>query len=1108
MDDKTGKPTDKPGIDARIAALSPEKRALLTRQLATRGSLALQRPLARAARRKDAIELSFAQQRLWLLDRILPGGSVYNAGFAAHLIGVLDIDALRGALNEVTRRHEVLRARFALVDGSPVQVIAPELTFELAMEDLSALPEGERQTVGDRRAREEAQAPFDLERGPLLRVRLLRLGEQAHWLLLTLHHIVTDGWSSGVLARELSVLYGAYCRGEPSPLPELPVQYADYAVWQREWLQGAVLDEQLGYWKRALAEMPALELPADRPRPAVTSYRGGRVALELGDELTRALKELGRREGATLFMTLLAAFQVLLYRYSGQTDVAVGVPIAGRTRPELEGLIGFFVNTLVLRGDLSGAPSFREHLGQVRERALEAYAHQDLPFEKLVEELAPKRDLSRNPLVQVCINLVNIPGANLQLDGLTVEPRPENHTSVKFDLTLRVEEVPGRLHAFFEYSMDLFDHSTIERLAGNLRVLLDGIVADPEKAISLLPLLTQVQRHQVLSEWNATAVDYPRNACIHTLFEAQVARTPEAVATVFMAQQLTYRELNARANQLAHHLRGLGVGPDARVAVAMERSSELVVALLGILKAGGAYVPLDPSHPAQRLAFMLEDTQATVLLTQQRLLGQMPPHSCRTLCLDADWATIATQPNTNPVCTATAADLAYVMYTSGSTGLPKGVMVEHRGVCNHLVGLAAPYRLDATDCILQTSAISFDQSVWQIFVPLMVGSRLVLPEPGAHRSPEAIVDHIRRHDVTILRTVPALLAAIVNGPGFSHCERLRRVFCGGESLDNELAARFSSQSDAQLIQTYGPTETTVHSIYFPYRRDGGRQTIPIGRPIANTRVYVLDAHGEEPVPIGVPGELFIGGDGVARGYLGQPELTAERFVPDPFAQRPGARMYRSGDRVRYRPDGNIEFPGRLDYQLKLRGFRIEPGEIEAALARHAEVREAVVVLREDVPGDPRLVAYVVARGEAIAAADLRAWLAPLLPDYMLPSAFVLLATLPLTPNDKIDRKALPAPEYGNSEVEYRAPRTPMEKAIADIWTEVLNLPRVGLNDNFFELGGHSLLAVRLMNRIRHDLNIELSLRQLFETPTVSGLALAAADNPAAGATDRLLSPRA
>src|SRR5512146_239643 len=744
------------------------------------------------------LPLSFAQRRLWLLDQLLPSGSVYNLPRVVRLRGTLDVEGLRRAFDELLRRHEALRTRFKVHDGEPVQVIEPRLSLALEPEDLSALAPAPREAEAERRAQQEAQASFDLKRGPLIRARLLRLTPSEHWLLLSLHHIVTDGWSMGVLFNELSALYGAYRRGEASPLAELPVQYADYALWQREWLQGDVLEQQLAYWRQALADLPVLELPTDRPRPMAASYRGARVAFELGEALTRGLKELSRREGATLFMTLLAAFQVLLYRYSGQEDLAVGVPIAGRSRPELEGLIGFFVNTLVMRADLSGAPSFQEHLARVRTRALEAYAHQDLPFEKLVEELAPRRDLSRNPLFQVSFTKGILGALELRLAGLeTAEVVATGTHTAKFDLAFDMVEISGKIRFLVDYATDLFEAGTIERLVGHWRVLLEAIVADPGQAISQLPLLTEAERQQLLIEWNDTAVEYPRDRCIHQLFEAQVERTPEATALVYETQQLTYGELNARANRLAHHLRSLGVGPEVLVGVCLERSLELVVGLLAVLKAGGAYVPLDPSYPTERLAFMLQDTQAPVLLTQQRSLAKLPAYAGHTLCLDRNAARFAQHPETNPPASSSPANLAYVIYTSGSTGTPKGVMVEQHSVVNHMLWMQRRFPLSAADRVLQKTPASADASVWEFFAPLTVGSQLVVAAPDVHRSPVDVIDTARRHGITIIQFVPSLLAAVLEDPGLGDCGALRRVFCGGELLPRETARRFDAQSDAE-----------------------------------------------------------------------------------------------------------------------------------------------------------------------------------------------------------------------------------------------------------------------------------------------------------------------
>ena len=1014
-----------------------------------------------------------------MLDRLSPVESAYNLGCVLRLEGELDVAALRGALNEVVRRHQVLRTRFGVEDGAPVQVIAAELELALEVEDLGAWVPGEGEIEARRQAQAEAHAGFDLERGPLIRARLLRLRQAEHWLLLSVHHIVFDGWSVGVLARELTVSYSAYRLGVTSPLAEPPVQYADYAVWQRQWLQGEILDQQLAYWKQALSELAVLDLPTDRVRPAQASYRGARVAFELGEELTRSLKALSRREGATLFMTLLAAFQVLLHRYSGQEDVAVGVPIAGRSRPELEGLIGFFVNTLVLRGDLSGGPSFKEYLARVRARALEAYEHQELPFEKLVEELAPRRDLSRNPLFQVSLGLQNTPPAQWQLEGLQVQ-RIEgiSNESAQFDLSLTLTERADRLLGSVEYVTDLFNAATIERMLSHWQVLLEGIVADPQQRISRLPLLTQAEREQLLVQWNNTVVDYPRDQCIHQLFEAQVARTPQATAVVFGEQEVSYAELNRRANQLAHRLRTLGVRSDVLVGLCVERSLELVVGLLGILKAGGAYVPLDPSYLGQRLAFMLQDTQPPVLLTQQRLLAQLPAYAGHTLCLDRDWSAIAAQLPTNPECIATATNLAYVNYTSGSTGQPNGVMIEHRSVVNYLLWIGDAFPLTRSDRLLQKTPLSFDASAEEILCPLVSGALLVIAEPAVHHLVDELVLALQRHRITVLQVVPSLLASILDHPGFRQCRSLRLLLCGAEILRHDLVKRVPEQSSAQLVNLYGPTETTISSTFWTCRADAD-QDVPIGRPIANTQVVVVDRWGQL-VPTGVAGELWIGGAGVARGYLNRPALTSQRFVQDSFGCARCWRWYRSGDRVRYLADGNLAFLGRDDEQVKIRGFRVEPAEIEAALVRHVRVRDALVVLREDVPGDPQLVAYVVGRGDGLAAADLRALLTRQLPNYMIPAAYVLLPALPLTPNGKIDRRALPPPgERDQGKSGLIAPRDKFELHLLKIWEDLLKLGSIGVRDNFFDLGGHSLLVVQLMDRIDKAFHRHLSLDTLW-----------------------------
>jgi amino acid adenylation domain-containing protein len=1039
------------------------------------------------AGRTGALPLSFAQERLWFLDRLEPGRATYNISAALRLAGVLDERALERSLGEIVRRHEALRTVFTEVDGSPVQVVAPFGGFPLPVEDLSGLGEANREAALRQRAREEAARPFDLSAGPLFRAVLLRLGAEDHALLLSMHHIVSDGWSTGVLFRELSALYAAYREGGESPLPELPVQYADYAVWQREQLADDVLDRQLSYWRERLADAPALlELPTDRPRPAVQAYRGATVPVELSAELLERLQALGRSEGATLYMTLLSAFQVLLSKYSGSEDIVVGSPIAGRTRREVEELIGFFTNTLVLRTDLSADPTFRELLGRVREGTLGAYEHQEVPFEKLVAELQPERSLSHAPLFQVMFTLQNAGGGGAALPGLEVSGAGAELEGAKFDLSLTLVATPRGLRGMLNYATDLFERGTAERMIGHLARVLEQVAGDADVRLSRLRLLGDAERSLVLEAWNGTAAEYPVDACLHELVEAQVEHRPHATALVFEGEPLTYAELNARANRLAHHLRSLGVGPDARVGLCVERSLEMMVGLLAVLKAGGAYVPLDPAYPAERLAYMLADSDPAVVLSQRALRDRIGSTGAPVLELDEAAPAWGHRPVTNPERgTLTPEHLAYVIYTSGSTGRPKGVGVPHRAVVNALSWMQELSGLSADDTVLHKTPYSFDASLRELLPPLLAGCRLVLARPEGHRDPGYLLELMRREGVTTLHAVPSLLQALVDEGGLAACDALRTVMCGGEALPAELARRFSDQAPwARLYNVYGPTEAAVDvTAWLCTDRPDGAAITPIGSPMPNVRIYLLDPAGE-PVPVGVAGELHIGGGQVARGYLGRAALTAERFVPDPFSAEGGARLYRTGDRARWRADGAIEYLGRLDHQVKVRGFRIELGEIEGALRQAPGVAECAVVVREDETGDRRLVAYVTGDVEA---AGLREHLRESLPEYMVPSAFVFLDALPLTPNGKLDRKALPAPELAPADDRYVAPRTPVEEVLAGIWAEVLRLERVGANDNFFELGGHSLLVTRVVSRVRELFGVEVPLRALFEGPTVAEL---------------------
>jgi amino acid adenylation domain-containing protein len=1051
-------------------------------------------PLQRVSR-DEPLPLSFAQQRLWFIDQFEPDTSLYNMPASMRLAGHLDLDALRQAFSEVVRRHEILRTVFADVDGTPVQLIQPAAPLMLPVIDLSRLADADREAELVRLTAQESQRPFDLSRGPLFRINLLKLSEDEHIILLTMHHIVSDGWSMSVLVREVAALYQAFSAGQPSPLPELAIQYADYASWQREYLQGEVLENQLAYWRQQLGgELPVLELPADHPYPPARSYRGGRTSFSLTAEVTEQLKALSRQHGVTLYMTLLAAFQLLLSRYGGQTDVAVGTPVAGRTRAETEELIGVFVNTLVMRTDLSGNPSFPELLRRVREVCLGAYAHQDVPFEKLVEELQPERSLSRTPLFQVMMALQNAAMETPALPGLTASVAAVQSETTKFDLILEMVEDGDRLLASLDYSTDLFEEATILRLSGHFETLLKGIVDDPTASIASLPLLGESERQQLLEEWNDTGRPYPREQCIHHLFEEQVERAPEAIAVVYEDQQLTYRELNSKANQLAHHLRKLGVGPEVLVGICMERSVEMVVSLLAVLKAGGAYLPLDPEYPAARISLMAEDAAVPVVLTQERLTEQLPALSAQVVCVDTAREMLSQESVENPKAATSAENLAYVIYTSGSTGTPKGVLVPHRGV-NRLVLNQNYARLTAHDRMAMTSNSAFDAATFELWGALLHGACLVVIGRDVLLSSERLIRLLEVQRVTVMFLATALFNQVAAAAPLAF-KSLRYLFMGGEAFDPRWMRDVLEQGAPQhLLHMYGPTESTTYTTWYEVKeisRDA--RTVPIGKAIANTEVYVLDAH-MQPVPIGVPGELYVGGDGLARGYLKRAALSAERFVPHPYSRNPGARLYRTGDLVRCLADGNIEFLGRLDRQVKLRGYRIELGEIEAVLNEHPAIEKAVVLAREDRPGDKRLVAYVVAAenaaaGDASLSRELRKYLKQKLPDYMIPGAFVMLAALPLTPNGKIDRAALPAPEQTTTELPEGAiaPRTPTEEIVVGIWSIVLGIGRVGVEDNFFELGGHSLRATQIVSRLREVFHLDLPLRAIFEHPTIAGLA--------------------
>ncbi len=1070
--------------------------------VARRAGRGLQADAPRPLARGPQLPLSFAQERLWFIEQLEPNSPVHNIPAVFRLTGSLNVAVLEQSLNEIVRRHEVLRSSFAAIQGQPIQVLAPVLSLSLPVVDLREQPDTAQRA--ETLITEEIQRPFHLSQGPLLRLLLLRLTEDEHLFVLVTHHLVFDGLSTSILLHELSSLYEAYSAGRASLLPELPIQYADFARWQREWLRKDVLEEHLAYWKRQLAGVQKLQMPTDRPRPRVQTVGTARHSFALSKPLSADLKSLSNRHGVTLFMTLFAAYQTLLHRYTGQNDIVIGSPVAGRDRSELEGLIGFFFNMLVLRTDLSGNPTFRELLVRVREVCLEAYTHQDVPFEKLVEELRPERDLSYNPLFQVTFALQHTPGSRLKLAGVTALEVEVDPGTARYDLHLYLREEESALRGYIDYNTDLFDAQTIARMTEHFQLLLERVVANPDEPIESSPLLTGNERHQLLEEWSGTSVDYPRDKCIHQLYEVQVERTPRAVAVVFGDQRLTYQELNRRANQLAHYLQTLGVGPEVPVAICMDRSFEMVIGLLAILKAGGVYVPLDPDYPKERLAFMLEDTRAPVLLTQQRLVPELveaegtnngdPRPSVlgsrlEVVCLDKGWEVIAQESEENPESGATAENLAYIMYTSGSTGKPKGVCVPHRGVVR-LVNGTSFASLTSREVFLQFAPVSFDASTFEIWGCLLNGAQLVV-FPAHTPSLEELGQVLERYQVTTLWLTAGLFHRMVEGnlQGLRH---VKQLLTGGDVLSfPHVRKALQELRECRLINCYGPTEGTTFTCCFPMTASGQvAAPVPIGRPIANTAVYILDGH-LNPVPIGVCGEVCIGGDGLARQYLNHPELTAESFILDPFSGEPGARLYRTGDLARYLPDGNIEFSGRRDHQVKIRGFRIELGEIEAVLSQHSAVQETVVVAREDVHGDKRLVAYVVPRKEQPPTINvLRGFLKSKCPEHMVPSTFVFLDTLPLTSQGKVDRQALPDDTGIRPDLEkaFVAPRSPAEKALTGIWAQVLGLEQVGIYDNFFELGGHSLLATQVISRLCDALRVELPLCRLFEAPTVAELA--------------------
>ncbi|VEP18728.1 Non-ribosomal peptide synthase [Hyella patelloides LEGE 07179] len=1065
-------------LSSQLAERKQEIIAFLNRvDLATKSRQTIT-PVART----ENIPLSFAQQRLWFLDQMEPGNPLYNLAGAVRLEGSLDIAAFEQSFNEIVRRHESLRTTFKTIDGQAVQEIAPNLKLALPILDWRQLEQKEQETEVLRLTEDEAQRPFDLATEPLIRTTLVRLANAEYVALLTMHHIVSDAWSMGVFVRELSTLYEAFSTGQPSLLPELSIQYPDFAARQRQWLQGEVLETQLSYWRKQLGgSLPVLQLPTDHPRPKAQTFRGAKYSFSLDSELTEALKELGQQEEVTLFMTLLAAFKTLLYRYTFQEDILVGSPIANRNRTETEQLIGFFVNTLVLRADLSGNPTFRELLGRIRQITWDAYDHQDLPFEKLVEELQPERDLSYSPLFQVKFMLQNAPQSELKLSDITLSFLDSKTRTAKLDLSLDMYETDSRLVGNFEYNTDLFDETTIARMADHFGSLLSGIIANPEQPISQLPLLTPAERKQILFEWNNTQTEYPQNLCFHQLFEEQAKETPDAVAVVFQEQKLTYEELNQRANQLAHYLQKLGVKPECKVGLCVERSPEMIIGMLGILKAGGAYLPLDPTYPQERLDFMLSDSQVNILLTTQKLKSQLFQLPGQIVCLDKD--EFAQENSSNTDSKVTVDNLAYLIYTSGSTGTPKGVLVTHEGLVNLTQDKIRTCKVRANSRILQFFSFSFDASIPEIVMALGSGAALYLGTATNVLPGQALLEFLRQHAITHITITPSALTVLPP----AELPDLEMVLVGGEAPSPELISQWSQ--GRLFINAYGPTETTVNASMVEC--GNGEDLLPTVRPAANKQLYILDPN-LQLVPIGVPGELHIAGVGLARGYLDRPVKTATTFIPNPFRDRPGARLYKTGDLACYLKGGRIQLLGRIDHQVKIRGFRIELKEIETVLNTHPQIHQVVVIARDDISGNKSLVAYIVIQEETLSSGQLRQFLEQKLPAYMLPNIFVTLDTLPLTPNNKVDLKALPAPDNARPELDkaFVASRTPVETKLVEIWSQVLGLEQIGIDDNFFEIGGDSILMIQIVARA-NQAGLQITPKQLFEHQNIAGLAAVA-----------------
>jgi amino acid adenylation domain-containing protein/non-ribosomal peptide synthase protein (TIGR01720 family) len=1071
------------------ASFGSAKRALLEALLKEEG-IEVGPPISRVG--SNPAPLSFAQERLWFLQQLDPAGSHYNLPVALRLAGPLNVAALEQALAEIVRRHEALRTCFVMSDENPVQLISPPQDLSLPLLSLENIPEPDRNHHVHRTIREIADQPFDLTRAPLMRLAVLRLRKDEHVFVVVMHHIVSDAWSMRLFARELAALYQGCCNDRQASLPDLPIQYGDFALWQRQWLQGEILDAQLAYWKQHLSDISALDLPASRPRPAVQSHSGARHKFHIGAEELNSLRELCRREGVTLFMAALALFDVLLHRYSGQRDIVVGTPIAGRTRSELEPLIGFFINTLVLRCDLSGNPTFRELLRRSREVTLAAYSHQDVPFEKLVEELQPERDLSRTPLFQVMLVVQQAEQQHWEMEGLKLSTEEVYGGGAKFDLKLFLRETQAGIEAIFEYSTDLYDPEMIERMARHFEKLVKEAAANPEAAIGEIEILGEDEREQILVRWNDTKADYRTDKTIIEQFEEQVESGPGRIAVVCEQEELSYEELNWKANQLGRYLRKQGVGAETLVGICVERSLEMIVGLMGILKSGAAYLPLDPTYPTERLIFMLRDSGTTVLLTQSELRGRFAGARVRLISPDIEREQIAREGADNLEIVSGPQNLAYVIYTSASTGKPKGVGIEHQQIVNYASAIRQRLRLQGGRSYATVSTLAADLGNTMIFPALTSGGELHVIPTEKLMDGEKLGEHFQQEEIDYLKIVPSHLAGLNNVDSRKRVMPRRMLVVGGEASPWGWVEGWQElEPECAIVNHYGPTETTVGVITYEVKSGDAKNKVgivPLGRPLGNVQVYVLDER-MGPVPVGVPGELYVGGKSLARGYVNHAALTAEQFVPNPFSKAGAERLYRTGDRVRYLEDGNLEFLGRVDSQLKIRGYRVELGEIEAALSEHPAIEQAVVLAQAGESGDKRLTAYVApqANSEDVDVNDLRSYLKEMVPDYMVPTAFLVLKEMPLTPNGKVDRKALPRLEIVADQQKYAGPRNTAEEILCGIWSELLRVERVGVEDNFFHLGGDSILSIQVIARAARR-GLRLTPKQLFEHQTIAGLA--------------------